>query len=220
MTGNIKFDRATGAPFLERADNPLAHLVAEDRAFLVLGSVREQEEGVVLELIRQLLDGDPQCTIGLCPRHMHRIESWAGLLTGARIPWVRRSALTGPAAPGVVLWDAFGELGQAYALARRAFVGGSLARLGGQNFLEPLAQGVPPCTGPHTRNFDWVGADIFEDLVFRSPDIAALARTLLSPAPPRPEVRARALDYVRTRQGASAASAGLVTPHLSRSSHD
>lgn len=220
VTGNIKFDRAMNAPFLSRPDNPLAAFVPEDHPFMVLGSVREQEEAAVLDLMERLHAADPQCVIGLFPRHMHRIAAWEALLTKARIPWTRRSALTGPAAPGVVLWDAFGELGQAYALARRAFVGGSLARLGGQNFLEPLAQGVLPCTGPNTRNFDWVGGEIFDELVLRSPDLAELTRFLLEPAPPRDTVRAKALDYVRERQGASAASAALVTPFLSRRDHD
>jgi 3-deoxy-D-manno-octulosonic-acid transferase len=221
VTGNIKFDRATGTDLLERAANPLAPHVPQDRAFLVLGSVREQEEPAVLGLIQRLLAGEPDCVIGLFPRHMHRIANWESLLTQARIPWTRRSALTGAAEPGsVVLWDRFGEMNQAYALARRAFVGGSLARLGGQNFLEPLAQGVLPCVGPHTRNFDWVGEDIFDGLVFRSADIAELAHTLLSPPPPRQEVHARAREYVRARQGASAASARLIRPFLSRSDHD
>jgi 3-deoxy-D-manno-octulosonic-acid transferase len=220
VTGNIKFDRAMNAPFISRPDNPLADFVQENHPFLVLGSVREQEEAVVLDLTRRLHAAEPQCVIGLFPRHMHRIAAWEALLTKARIPWTRRSALTVPAPPGVILWDAFGELGQAYALARRAFVGGSLARLGGQNFLEPLAQGVLPCTGPNTRNFDWVGEEIFDDLVFRSPDVAELTRFLLEPAPPRDEVRAKAMDYVHARQGASAASAALVAPFLSRRDHD
>ena len=221
VTGNIKFDRAMSTPFLERADNPLACLIPQDTPFLILGSVREQEEPAVLELIRKLRTGEPRCVIGLFPRHMHRIPAWESMLAKAAIPCVRRSALTAQAEPeAVVLWDKFGELGPAYALAQRAFVGGSLVRLGGQNFLEPLAQGVLPCVGPHTRNFDWVGKEIFEVLVFQSADISELARTLLAPPPAREEVRAAALAYVHARQGASAASARLIRPFLSRSTHD
>ena len=220
VTGNIKFDRAMGTPLLERDANPLAGIIPALSPFLVLGSVREQEEAAVLSLIRRILEGEPGCVIGLFPRHMHRIDAWKAILSEAGIPHVLRSALNGSAGAGVVLWDTFGELAPAYALARRAFVGGSLARLGGQNFLEPLAQGVLPCVGPHTRNFDWIGREIFDDLVFRSPDVGQLADTLLSPAPPRAEVREKALAYVRARQGASAASAGLIRPFLSRSEHD
>lgn len=216
VTGNIKFDRAMNAPFIAPEALSLAGLVPAQDAFIALGSVREQEEPAVMELIRTLRATDPHCVVGLFPRHMHRIEAWEKLLAGAGIPWVRRTRLNDAAAPGaVVLWDKFGELHQAYALAHRAFVGGSLARLGGQNFLEPLAQGVLPCVGPSTRNFDWVGQEIFSDLVFRSADIAALAATLLSPAPPRAEVRRRALAYVQSRQGATAASAAMIKTHLS-----
>jgi 3-deoxy-D-manno-octulosonic-acid transferase len=220
VSGNIKFDRALDTAFLTREDNPLAWLVPEDRLFLVLGSVREQEERPVLELIRMLRAGNADSVIGLFPRHMHRAHAWETLLTAAGAPWIRRSHLTGAAEPGtIVLWDRFGELGQAYALAHRAFVGGSLARLGGQNFLEPLAQGVLPCVGPHTRNFDWAGEALFEKLVLKSADPAVLAGTLLSPAPSREAVRQQILDYVRARQGASAASIDLILHHLSRSHH-
>ena len=220
VTGNIKFDRAMDTPFLEWDANPLAGLVPEGQAFFVLGSVREQEEDDVLELIRAIREVDPCCVIGLFPRHMHRVEAWGRRLSAASVPWKRRSALNVAADPGaVVIWDTFGELGQAYALARRAFVGGSLARLGGQNFLEPLAQGVLPCVGPHTRNFDWAGEEIFADLVFKSADISELAANLLSPAPPRDEVRRRTLEYVRARQGGTAATLDLLRPYLSRSDH-
>jgi 3-deoxy-D-manno-octulosonic-acid transferase len=67
---------------------------------------------------------------------------------------VRRTAGT------VIVWDVFGELAGAYALAQAAFVGGSLENLGGQNFLEPLVFGVKPIIGPHWKNFAWVGREI------------------------------------------------------------
>lgn len=220
VTGNIKFDRAMSTPLMAREGNPLAGLIPRERNFIALGSVREQEEALVLELIRQLREGDTQCVIGLFPRHMHRIPAWQGLLARGEIPFALRSTLDGQAQLGsVVLWDKFGEMNPAYALARRAFVGGSLARLGGQNYLEPLAQGVLPCVGPHTRNFDWVGDEIFGSLVFKSGSIPEIARFLLTPAPPRSEVREAALNYVRARQGATAASIELIRPYLHRSPH-
>jgi len=220
VSGNIKFDRAMNTTLIARHENPLAGLVDRKGSFMVLGSVREQEEPQVLELIRQLLRGDPECVIGLFPRHMHRIPAWQEMLAREGVPFFLRSALDSQAQPGsVVLWDRFGEMGPAYALARRAFVGGSLARLGGQNFLEPLAQGVLPCVGPHTRNFDWVGAEIFERLVRKCRSVEDIAAFLLSPAPPREQVREEALAYVRARQGATDASCELIRPFLNRSLH-
>ena len=70
VSGNIKFDRAMNTTLIARHENPLAGLVDRKGSFMVLGSVREQEEPQVLELIRQLLRGDPECVIGLFPRHM------------------------------------------------------------------------------------------------------------------------------------------------------
>ncbi len=220
VTGNIKFDRAMNTPLLARDENTLAGLIPGDQAFVALGSVREQEEPQILELIRELRQGDPGCVIGLFPRHMHRLPTWQSLLARETIPFALRSALERPAAPGsVVLWDRFGEMNPAYALARRAFVGGSLARLGGQNFLEPLAQGVLPCVGPHTRNFDWVGEEIFGSLVAKCASPSEIARVLLAPAPPRTQVREAALAYVQARQGATDASLELIRPFLHRSTH-
>ena len=220
VTGNIKFDRAMNTELLSRKDNPLAGLIPKEPAFVMLGSVREQEEPIVLELIRQLRQNNPDCVIGLFPRHMHRIPAWQELLARESMPFVLRSDLSSPAAPGsVVLWDRFGEMNPAYALARRAFVGGSLARLGGQNFLEPLAQGVLPCVGPHTRNFDWVGKEIFASLVMKSQSVHEIAAWLLSPAPPREEMRKKALAYVQARQGATQASLERIRPFLNRSPH-
>jgi 3-deoxy-D-manno-octulosonic-acid transferase len=213
VTGNMKFDRAMNMPLLTRQENPLAHLIPENIWFVVLGSVREEEEGAVLALISALREQRPQCVVGLFPRHMHRVAAWTERLSAARTPFVLRSNAAGPVPLGtVIVWDHFGELNAAYALADRAFVGGSLARLGGQNFLEPLSQGVLPVVGPHTRNFDWVGQEIFAGLVHKSADITVLARKLAAPAPPRQEVRRQAEAYIAARQGATKASVEIVKP--------
>lgn len=217
VCGNIKFDRALEAPLLNRAANPLASLFPENTPVYVLGSVREEEETCVISLLLMLLDGNPQAIIGLFPRHMHRLESWSRHLASAKIRFCLRSELNNPAEMGsVVLWDRFGELGHAYGLASGAFVGGSLARLGGQNFLEPLAQGCPVVVGPYTKNFDWVGQEIFHTLVSKNADIRILAQTILGPRPPRIELRKKALEYIRPRQGATDLHAHLITAHLSR----
>ena len=183
--------------------------------FVVLGSVREEEEEAVLALVRTLRELRPACIVGLFPRHMHRTGAWLERLATAGIPAVLRGGLNGPARnETIVVWDRFGELGAAYGLAGRAFVGGSLARLGGQNFLEPLSQGVLPATGPHTRNFDWVGPEIFVSLVRKNGDIGILARELTMPAPPRAEVRSWAEAYIAARSGVSQASASMLGPFL------
>jgi 3-deoxy-D-manno-octulosonic-acid transferase len=53
----------------------------------------------------------------------------------------------------VVVLDTIGELAAAYRLASLVFVGGSFVTRGGQNVLEPAAQGKPVLFGPHMENF-------------------------------------------------------------------
>ena len=41
-----------------------------------------------------------------------------------------------------------------YSASDLAFVGGSLANIGGHNMLEPASLGIPVLIGPHTQNFE------------------------------------------------------------------
>jgi len=219
VAGNIKFDRALDTSFLPSESNPLACFI-NDQEFYVLGSIREEEEVRIVRLIEAIRRYRPQATIGLFPRHMHRCKPWVDLLKQRSLKHVLRSELNAAASAGsVIIWDVFGELGTAYALARHSFVGGSLARLGGQNFLEPLIQGVGAVVGPYTRNFDWVGQEIFDELVFRSSKISELAKHMIEHSLPRETVRTQTLAYIASRQGAAEKCAQILTSTLSRNAH-
>lgn len=157
---NIKFDRIQTA-VADAATSELAGFLPKDAPLVVLGSVRKEEEEQVLAIIRDIRREHPKAVIGLYPRHMERIPHWRDLLRDNAIPYQLRSELKQPlVADSLLLADTFGELGQAYQCAEAVFVGGSLAPLGGQNFMEPLAAGVVPVIGPNWKNFAWVGKGI------------------------------------------------------------
>jgi hypothetical protein len=79
----------------------------------------------------------------------------------------------------ILLLDVFGELHAAYRAVDAAFVGGSLAPLGGQNFLEAAGAGIPTLVGPFLDNFLWVGEDVFDaGLVRRVKDAGELREAL------------------------------------------
>lgn len=205
---NMKFDRVitgpkTGQPNLVRA------LIPAGTPFVVLGSVRQEEEEAVDQLISYLLDRQPNILIGLFPRHMHRVASWQSRLNAAGITNHLRSRIAAPVNPGgVILWDVFGELTSGYAAAASAFVGGSLAPLGGQNFLEPLTCGIVPTIGPSWKTFEWVGPEIFDQgLVHVAEDWRQVGDYLLATiaAPPPPQTVIETLRrYVDERQGGTA----------------
>lgn len=224
---NIKFDRLDFAPAPPRPEIAALLPAAADGAdgadevgapFIVLGSVRRQEEEQTLRIIQGLLERLPGAVIGLFPRHMERVSAWRGLLEGAQIPFARRSAGQAARPGSVLVWDAFGELGAAFALARACFLGGSLADLGGQNFLEPLAHGVTPVIGPSWSNFAWVGEEIFSaGLVRREADWQGVLDALaaLAAAPPkRDAVREEARAYAASRRGGAEAACRAVAEHL------
>jgi 3-deoxy-D-manno-octulosonic-acid transferase len=215
---NIKFDRvrfAQAAP----EEAPLNDVLGENAHFVALGSVRAEEEESVLGVIEALREGHPQAVIGLFPRHLHRVPSWERRLTKAQIPYRLRSSLVGRVADGyVVLWDRFGELASAYARCKAAFVGGSLAPLGGQNFLEPLTFGVAPCIGPHWDNFSWIGREVLSQGLVREVDnkddlVHCLGRQLEAGLD-RQSVRARAEAYVGSRRGGTETACRAVLQEL------
>jgi 3-deoxy-D-manno-octulosonic-acid transferase len=138
---NIKFDRVASAPATDGDPNKIKNIVSRDTAFAVLASVRREEEPLVNKIVQKLLHKRPQAIIGLFPRHLHRIQAWQKILNYAGIRWVLRSETKTQVTAGtVILWDTFGELLPAFKLCKSAFVGGSLAPLGGQNFLALIVQ--------------------------------------------------------------------------------
>lgn len=218
VMSNIKFDRLDTAATGPESANPLAPLVG-DSPFIVLGSVREEEEEQVEKLLLGLLEKKPDTLVGLFPRHMHRLDHWRETLDRNGLDWSLRSE-TDKKGKGVILWDTFGEMMPAYALARAAFVGGSLAPLGGQNFLEPLTCGIVPVIGPHWSNFHWVGREIMElGLVRRTENWQEALSALLelTDAPPSKEPTIKALgDYVRDRRGGSQSACKLIADSMNK----
>ena len=203
---NIKFDRpappTTGGP----DKDPIASLLPPTAPFVILASVRRQEETPVKNIIKEIIGNRAQAIIGLFPRHLDRVPSWRRTLNQMGIRCLLRSTAECRVPAGsVILWDTFGELPLAYQHAKAAFMGGSLAPLGGQNFLEPLVNGVRPVTGPSWENFAWVGAEIIESGLLRVADdwkdvAAILIQNIDSPID-RQAVITAARQYIKERRG-------------------
>jgi 3-deoxy-D-manno-octulosonic-acid transferase len=222
---NIKFDRLDLAPLPSGKTNPLASLVLDDARMVVFGSVRRQEEDQVQKILLEIRQRHPVAISGLFPRHFQRLNSWTAFLNAHEIPWCLRSAIDQPVAPGtVILWDTYGELTHAYQLAVAAFVGGSLAPLRGQNFLEPLTSGIRPVIGPSWEDFHWVGTEIIESgLVRIAKDwqevVDLLANDIARPSAPE-TVRDTAYRYLKDRQGGTAMACRVIEEYINGISRD
>jgi len=206
---------------MARKDNPLKDLIPADSNFVVFGSVRKQETIPVKKIAVALVRHRTKSIVGVFPRHMHHIPLWEKALNSVGLTWTLRSKMQGPAKPGTaILWDTFGELVPAYGLAKAAFVGGSLAPLGGQNFLEPLTCGVTPVTGPHWKNFAWVGREIIDSGIAREGEDAEhvlnLLIDILDEAKARKEVVKQAKTYIQDRKGGAKAVSKQVADFLNK----
>ncbi len=154
VTGNTKFDGLDVAP--SSADDALRESlgVPLGTRALIAGSTHEGEEELLLGVYRKLRRAHPDLKLVLAPRYIDRAARVAALAEAAGFRVGRRSA--GAAATReaeVVVLDTIGELSRAYRLATLVFVGGSFTSRGGQNILEPAAQGKPVLFGPNMDNF-------------------------------------------------------------------
>ena len=202
---NIKFESFGPLP-VEETGPLLADLFPCTLPVSIFASIRRQEENQVLQMVHRILDIFPDQVVAIFPRHMHRITAWKRMLNRTGQRFYLRSQITAPlCCPGIILWDRFGEMRSAFAHADVVFMGGSLAPLGGQNFMEPLLQGAPVVTGPFWDDFFWVGKPVFNPgLVEKKSDwqaiVAAMAHHLIHPGD-RHIRRQKGLAYVAARAG-------------------
>ena len=220
---NIKFDLMETDPVDYTTANKLKSLIPEKLPLSILASVRRQEEKQAINILTHLVTQYPSQVVAIFPRHMHRIDAWKKKLTQQGLSFQLRSSLTGSLAdsitdpmdsPGIILWDIFGELRDAYGLASSVFVGGSLKPLGGQNFLEPAAQGTHVVTGPYLNDFAWVGEDIFsQGIVTKCNNWQAVAQAMVSQLKnPRKKaiLKQKARNYIKKKQGGTKTACQMI----------
>lgn len=153
--GNIKFDQALEG--LEDSTDWRRELGLDERPVVVIGSLRAEEFDDFADRIA--CDDGKQWVVA--PRHLERLEEFIGAVEVARFEagctFTIGSRSKGTAGD-LTLLDTYGELARVYRIADVVVVGGSFRKLGGQNILQPLAQGKPVLHGPHMANFRDVAA--------------------------------------------------------------
>ncbi|MGB0621085.1 MAG: 3-deoxy-D-manno-octulosonic acid transferase [Myxococcota bacterium] len=150
VTGDLKLDPPPDQPALSI---DLIRALA-DCPVVVGGSTHEGEEGALLEAMEAAEKAGHVFVLVLAPRRVARCSEVVSLAKARRRRVVRRSELEGRhLVPGEVLvLDTIGELPALYATASIAFVGGTLAPIGGHNLVEPVHAGCPVLFGPRVEN--------------------------------------------------------------------
>lgn len=221
VTGDTRFDQVWARA---RATDPGGALVAplaSRRPTLVAGSTWPADERELLAAIASLRATHPELRLIIAPHeptasHLAPLERWADA-TGVR--WAR---LDTPAAAtaDVVIVDRVGVLGELYALADIAFVGGAFHAAGIHSVLEPAAFGAPVLFGPRHGNSREASLLVAGGGARVVPDTRALAATLaewLADPAARRAAGLAARQLVEKNLGATARSVALVESLLARS---
>lgn len=216
VLGNLKFDLE-----VEPLDSARRAALLEDlglaarQLVIVGGSTHEGEEAALVAAIEALARSGWDVGLVLAPRHPERFAEVAALLEARGLAFTRSSAAR-PASRGatVHLLDSIGQLRQAYGLGAVAFVGGTLAPIGGHNLLEPAAHGVPVVFGPHTQSCEEIASALLEAgaavRVASADDLAAAFEDLA-----RDDARRRAMGeagraLIAAHRGATARTAAAL----------
>jgi len=221
VTGNIKFDFELPEGLAARGAQLRARYAA-GRPLWVAGSTHGGiEEQAVLEAQQRVRTAHPGALLVLAPRHPPRYNEVAQVLRAGGIDFVRRSAGTDSgtdASCAVLLLDSLGELLDFYAAADVAFVGGSLAPVGGHNLLEPAALGVPVLTGPNYSNSEEIARLLIArgaaEVVHDAAELGTRVSELLADPPARERMGAAGRASVDSNRGALAKLLALIEPLL------
>lgn len=217
VTGDTRFDQVwaraqRASPFIQR--------LRSSRPTLVAGSTWPSDEEHLLPAWTRIRDKIPDARLAIAPHetsdaHLRSIESWARsrALTLAR--------LDAPDAQhaDVVLVDRYGVLGDLYAVADVAYVGGGFHSAGLHSILEPAAFGAPVLFGPrHEKSRE--AAKLVQAgggaVVTGVADLTIRLGYWLGSVPARDAAGSSARGMVQDGLGAAERSYDLVTALLAR----
>ncbi len=217
--GNLKFDidvpagqRALAEEFLQRLG---------PRGVVLCASTREGEESAILDAWRA--QGGPMPLLAIVPRHPQRFDEVAASAAAKGLRIARRSD-EGAVGHDVDVWlgDSMGELVAYYLVADVAYVGGSIAPLGGQNLIEAAAAGCPVLLGPHTFNFAAASDDAVRAgaavRVADYPTMVAEALAIVGDAGRRARMADAGIAFAAAHRGATERTLDEVAAVLEKSS--
>ena len=231
VTGNIKFD----AGLTPSSDALTAHFrdrfkLDQASPLILAASTHAPEERIILNSLERLTSGSEfKPRLMIAPRHPERFREAAALIEASEFSWTRRTATPNPGDElcEVILLDSIGELEAVYSLASIVFVGGSIARAGGHNVLEPAAVGAPVITGAHTYNFKQIVETLVKvEAVLQLPpmseaeatiELSSVLTQLLADPNKRTELGRRAKRLVIENRGATERTIDLISSMLPES---
>lgn len=153
VTGDTRYDQVWSRAQRVDRRSPMLERFRSSRPTIVAGSTWPADEAVLLPAFETLRRGGTTARLVIAPHEptvnaVARVIQWAA---SAGLTIARLDDVTAGAADVVVI-DRIGVLGELYALADIAFVGGGFHSAGLHSVLEPAAFGAPVLFGPQHEN--------------------------------------------------------------------
>jgi 3-deoxy-D-manno-octulosonic-acid transferase len=218
VTGDTRYDQVRARA--HRPPSPLVQSLRTARPTLVAGSTWPSDETHLLAAWRRICEKIPDARLIIAPHeltddHLRSITEWAA---GSHLTL---ALLDSPGAPDadVVLVDRYGVLGDLYALADVAYVGGGFHAAGLHSVLEPAAFGAPVLFGPRiskSRDAQLVQSSAGGAVVTGSADLAIRLSDWLGSPSSREIVGEAAREMVERGCGAAERSFELVRTLLNQ----
>jgi len=222
VMGDARFDQVwSRARSADRASPLLRPFGGFAGVTLVAGSTWPADEERLVPAIAGWMDADPPLRAILVPHeptesHLEALEARLRMHGISRS--LRLSRVESGEAPGaVVVVDRVGVLGELYALADVAYVGGGWGTAGLHSVLEPAAFGVPVLFGPRHANAREAGELVAAGAAWTpraDESLAALLTPLVNDAERRAAAGAAARRYVEESLGAAERGAEIVASLL------
>ncbi|HEY9791323.1 MAG TPA: 3-deoxy-D-manno-octulosonic acid transferase [Candidatus Obscuribacterales bacterium] len=152
ICGNMKFDGIKPVDEAERSSLRHRLNIQKDDVVIVGGSTHEGEESALLDAVTKLSASNRRIRLIIAPRHPERFQRVYQIVEsyGFRARTFSRDQ-SFEQDNDVYVLDTIGQLLKFYSLADIAFVGGTIAPIGGHNIVEPFVYNVPVVCGPHTE---------------------------------------------------------------------
>lgn len=154
MVGNLKFD----APIKELSEQAKVEIrnrlpFSNKNRLFIAGSTRRGENEIVLKVFKRLIEKYDDLKLILVPRHLERVDEIKTIIEPLKLSYSLYSELSvAESEPDILVVDKMGILNKLYSISDIAFVGGTLAEIGGHNILEPVWSGIPVLYGPSIAN--------------------------------------------------------------------
>jgi 3-deoxy-D-manno-octulosonic-acid transferase len=218
VTGDTRFDQVWARA--QRQSSPHVLRLRSSRPTLVAGSTWPSDEEHLLAAWTRIRDKIPDARLIIAPHetteaHLRSIESWA---RSYALVLARVDAPNAQDAD-VILVDRHGILGDLYALADTAYVGGGFHSAGLHSILEPAAFGAPVMFGPRNEKSREASKLVQAGggaVITGAADLAIRLGYWLGSTPARDAAGSSARTMVQQGLGAAERSYELITALLAR----